>query len=62
MFLERLLRRGYGTTFVFGQSATPGASSGGGGAVGELESKKTYAASPFRRPPDGGRTALVQGE
>lgn len=39
--------------FVFGQSATPGASSGGGGAAGKLDSKKTYAASLLRRPPDG---------
>ena len=39
--------------FVFGQSATPGASSGGGGAAGKLDSKKTYAASLHRRPPDG---------
>ena len=31
--------------FVFGQSATPGASSGGGGAAGELGSKKTYVAT-----------------
>ena len=41
--------------FVFGQSATPGASSGGagGGPAGKLDSKKTYAASLLRRPPDG---------
>ena len=39
--------------FVFGQSATPGASSGGGRAAGKLDSKKTYAASLLRRPPDG---------
>ena len=42
--------------FVFGQSATPGASSGGGGPAGKLDSKKTYAASLLRRPPDGGRS------
>ena len=45
--------------FVFGQSATPGASSGGGGAAGKLDSKKTYAASLLRRPPDG---EAVMGE
>ena len=42
--------------FVFGQSATPGASSGGGGAADKLDSKKTYAASLLKRAPDGGRT------
>jgi len=42
--------------FVFGQSATPGASSGGGGPAGKLDSEKTYAASLLRRPPDGGRS------
>ncbi len=42
--------------FVFGQSATPRASSGGGGAADKLDSKKTYAASLLKRAPDGGRT------
>ena len=41
---------------VFGQSATPGASSGGDGAADKLDSKKTYAASLLKRAPDGGRT------
>ena len=40
---------------VFGQSATPGASSGGDGAADKLDSKKTYAASLLKRAPDGGR-------
>jgi hypothetical protein len=42
--------------FVFGQSAMPGASSGGGGAGGKLNSNKPYAASLLKRAPDGGRS------
>ena len=45
--------------FVFGQSATPGASSGGGGAAGKLDSKNTYA---VRRYSGGLRTEAVVGE
>ena len=51
--------------FVFGQSATPGASSGGGGAAGKLDSKKTYAASLLKRASDGGRSEtepMARGE
>ena len=46
--------------FVFGQSATPGASSSGGcGAADKLDSKKTYAASLLK---SGLRTEAVRSE
>ena len=38
------------------QRPTPGASSGGGGAGGKLNSNKPYAASLLKRAPDGGRS------
>ena len=45
--------------FVFGQSAMPGASSGGGGAGGKLNSNKPYA---LRRYSSGLRTEAVVSE
>ena len=48
--------------FVFGQSATPRASSGGGGAADKLDSKKTIlrCVATVKRAPDGGRRSEAE--
>ena len=45
--------------FVLGQPVTPEASSGEGGAAGELDFKTTYAALLLERPPVRERTTDI---